>query len=65
MQSTLFDLESHIDQLMELVRSLQSENNQLRQKIAAHIQETTRLQYKNTRVSTQIKQVIKQMKETF
>ena len=61
--SELIQLESQIDHLMHVVNTLQSENNVLRQKIAVHIQEATRLQHKNERAASQIKHVIKQMKE--
>ena len=59
----LFHLESQIDHLMHVVKSLQMENNQLRRKIAAHIQEYGRLQHKTERAAQQVKQVIKNMKE--
>ena len=64
MQPTdIIHLESQVDHLMRVIDALQVENNQLRQKIAVHIQECTRLQHKNERVTSQVKQVIKQMKE--
>ena len=59
----LLHLESQVDHLMRVIDTLQSENNQLRQKIAVHIQEAMRLQHKNERSALQIKQVIKHMKE--
>lgn len=59
----LIHLGSQVESLMEVISGLQSENNQLRQKIAVHIQENARLQHKNERALSHIKQVIKQMKE--
>ena len=64
MQSTdLVRLESQVDHLMRVIKSLHTENNQLRQKIATHIQEYARLQHKTERTTQQVKQVIKNMKE--
>lgn len=56
-------LNNQVDQLMGLVSSLTHENAALRQKIAVHIQEQTRLQHKNVFAAKQIKQIIKQLKE--
>jgi uncharacterized protein (TIGR02449 family) len=56
-------LNSQVDQLMHLVNSLTQENAVLRQKMAVHIQEQTRLQHKNIFAAKQIKQIIKQLKE--
>lgn len=56
-------LSLQVDQLMKIVDSLQSENQLLRHKVATYIQENARLQHRNERASTQLKQVIKQMKE--
>lgn len=63
MSSDLMQLTSQIDQMMRVIENLRGENRQLRQKIATYIQENARLQHKSERVSTQIKQVIKNMKE--
>ncbi|OGT53773.1 MAG: hypothetical protein A3E84_02070 [Gammaproteobacteria bacterium RIFCSPHIGHO2_12_FULL_42_13] len=64
MQPTeLLRLESQVDYLMRTVESLRFENNQLRQKIATHIQENTRLKHKNDRAIQQVKHIIKNMKE--
>ncbi len=59
----LFHLESQVDHLMHVIKSLQTENNQLRQKIATHIQDYARLQHKTERTTQQVKQIIKNMKE--
>ena len=59
----LFHLESQVDHLMRVIKSLQTDNNQLRRKIAAHIQDYARLEHKTERVTQQVKQVIKNMKE--
>lgn len=59
----LVHLESQVDYLMRVIETLQSENTGLRQKMATHIQECTRLQHKNQRAASQVKQIIKQMKE--
>ncbi|MCX7125840.1 MAG: TIGR02449 family protein [Gammaproteobacteria bacterium] len=56
-------LETQIDHMMRLIDSLQLENAALKQKMAMHIQERTRAQYKNQRASKQIKQIIKTIKE--
>jgi len=56
-------LESQVDQLINLVENLQFENATLKQKIAMHIQDRTRLQYKNQRATKQVKQIIKNLKE--
>ncbi len=52
-----------VDHLMHLVETLQFENATLRQKMAMHIKERTRLQHKNERAVKQIKQIIKHFKE--
>lgn len=56
-------LEMQVERLMHLVSSLQHENASLRQKMAVHIQEQTRLQHKNDFAAKQVKQIIKQLKE--
>ncbi|OGT48467.1 MAG: hypothetical protein A3E82_03985 [Gammaproteobacteria bacterium RIFCSPHIGHO2_12_FULL_38_11] len=56
-------LGTQVDHLMRLIETLQFENASLRQKMAMHIKECTRLQYKNQRASKQVKQVIKNIKE--
>lgn len=56
-------LNSQVDKLMHLVSSLTQENAALRQKMAVHIQEQTRLQHKNVFAAKQVKQIIKQLKE--
>ncbi|MCX7121433.1 MAG: TIGR02449 family protein [Gammaproteobacteria bacterium] len=56
-------LETQVDHLMHLIETLQFENVSLRQKMAVHIKERTRLQYKNQRASKQVKQIIKNIKE--
>ena len=64
MQPTeLLRLESQVDHLMRTVETLRQENNQLRQKIAVHIQEFSHLKHKNERAAQQVKQIIKNMKE--
>ena len=61
----LTSLESQVEHLMRTIDALQFENNNLRQKIATHIQESARLQHKNQRAAMQVKQIIKHMKEEF
>ncbi len=56
-------LEMQVEKLMHLISSLQHENASLRQKMAVHIQEQTRLQHKNESAVKQVKQIIKQLKE--
>lgn len=56
-------LESQVNHLMQLIDMLQFENVSLKQKIAMHIQERTRLQYKNQRATKQVKQIVKNLKE--
>ncbi len=56
-------LELQVDHLMRVIETLQFENATLRQKMAMHIKERTRLQHKNERASKQVKQIIKQIKE--
>lgn len=56
-------LEIQVDHLMRVIETLQFENATLRQKMAMHIKERTRLQHKNDRASKQVKQIIKQIKE--
>lgn len=63
MQAELAKLESQVDHLMRLIDSAQFENAALKQKIAVHIQENARLQYRNQRAGKQVKQLIKQLKE--
>jgi uncharacterized protein (TIGR02449 family) len=64
MNPVKFDhLEIQIEKLMHMVGSLQYENASLRQKMAVHIQEQTRLQHKNESAAKQVKQIIKQLKE--
>jgi uncharacterized protein (TIGR02449 family) len=52
-----------VDHLMRLIETLQLENATLRQKMALHIKERTRLQHRNERAAKQVKQIIKQIKE--
>lgn len=52
-----------VDHLMHVIETLQFENATLRQKMAMHIKERTRLQHKNERAAKQVKQIIKQIKE--
>lgn len=52
-----------VEHLMHMIEALQFENATLRQKMAMHIQERTRLQNRNERATKQIKQIIKQLKE--
>jgi len=56
-------LELQIEHLMHMIETLQFENATLRQKMAMHIQERTRLQHKNQRAAKQVKQIIKNIKE--
>ncbi|HLB55991.1 MAG TPA: TIGR02449 family protein [Coxiellaceae bacterium] len=56
-------LELQVDHLMRVIETLQFENASLRQKMATHIQERSRLQNINERASKQVKQIIKQIKE--
>ncbi|GEM_PF-5760975 len=56
-------LEMQVERLMHLISSLQHENASLRQKMAVHIQEQTRLHHKNESAAKQVKQIIKQLKE--
>lgn len=56
-------LELQIGHLMHMIETLQFENATLRQKMAMHIQERTRLQHKNRRAAKQVKQIIKNIKE--
>lgn len=57
------ELSTQIDHLMNLVNALQQENAALRQKIAVHIQEQTRIQHRNENAKKQVKQIIKQLRE--
>ena len=59
----LNELESQVNHLMRLIENVQLENAALKQKMAMHIQERTRLQYKNQRAAKQVKQIIKNLKE--
>lgn len=52
-----------VDHLMRLIENLQFENATLKQKMAMHIKERTRLQHKNQSAVKQVKQIIKQIKE--
>jgi uncharacterized protein (TIGR02449 family) len=52
-----------VERLMQLVSSQQHENVMLRQKMAVHIQEQTRLHHQNESAAKQVKQIIKQLKE--
>ncbi|PIZ04745.1 MAG: TIGR02449 family protein [Gammaproteobacteria bacterium CG_4_10_14_0_8_um_filter_38_16] len=64
MNATELDhLVMQVDHLMQLIETLQFENAGLRQKMAVHIQERSRLQNQQDRIAKQIKQTIKQMKE--
>ncbi len=64
MNSTELDhLEIQVGHLMHVIETLQFENAALRQKMAMHIKERTRLQHKNDRGIKQVKQIIKQIKE--
>lgn len=56
-------LEMQVDHLMRVIETLQFENATLRQKMAMHIKERTRLEHKNDRAVKQVKQIIKQIKE--
>lgn len=56
-------LEMQISHLMHMIETLQFENATLRQKMAMHIQERTRLQHRNQRAAKQVKQIIKNIKE--
>lgn len=56
-------LEVQVTHLMHVIETLQLENASLRQKMAIHIKERTRLQHMNERATKQMKQVIKQLKE--
>ena len=56
-------LEMQVDHLMRMIETLQFENASLRQKMATHIQERSRLQHKNQDAAKQIKQIIRHIKE--
>ena len=56
-------LELQVDHLMRVIETLQFENATLRQKMAMHIKERTRLAHKSDRTVKQVKQIIKQIKE--
>ena len=56
-------LELQVDHLIRVIETLQFENATLRQKMAMHIKERTRLEYKNDRAVKQVKQIVKQIKE--
>ena len=62
-QIELDHLGFQVEHLMHLIETLQLENATLRQKMAMHIKERTRLQHKNERSTKQVKQIIKQIKE--
>lgn len=64
MNSVEFDhLGLQVDHLMRMIETLQFENATLRQKMAMHIKERTRLLHKNQRAVRQVRDIIKQMKE--
>ena len=52
-----------VEHLMRMIEALQSENVTLRQKMAIHIKERTRLLHKNQRAVKQVRDLIKEMKE--
>lgn len=62
-QIELDHLGFQVEHMMHLIETLQLENATLRQKMALHIKERTRLQHKNDRATKQVKQIIKQIKE--
>jgi uncharacterized protein (TIGR02449 family) len=57
------ELEAQVNRLMHTIETLQLEIASLRQKMASHIKERTRLQHKNECAVKQIKQLIKNIKE--
>lgn len=64
MQSAkLQHLSMQVDHLIQLIETLRLENATLKQKMAVHIKERTRIESKNQRAAEQVKRIIKQIKE--
>lgn len=64
MSTIEFDqLQTQVNRMMQVITHLQQENALLRQKMAVHIQEQTRLHVRNEAASKQVKHIIKQLKE--
>ena len=63
MDTTLSDLEKKIDQLVTLVHQLRSENQLLRQQLAAKTDETKRLSEKIEVAKTRLNTLLKHLPE--
>lgn len=61
--ASLQHLSMQIDHLMQLIETLRLENATLKQKMAVHAKEKTRLESKNQRAAEQVKRIVKQIKE--
>jgi uncharacterized protein (TIGR02449 family) len=59
----LIELEMQVQSLIEMVESLQSENNSLRQRIATATQDRSVLQERHHDAAKRIKSIINELKE--